>query len=688
VLNHLLIIISRVYNKLNLSDRILELRNFINDHNYRYYVLDEPIISDSEYDKLLRELESLETQHPDLITQDSPTQRIGSTPLSEFGQVQHTIPMQSLENAMNDAELIAFDTRVKKFLGTEEEITYLAEPKLDGIGVELVYTDGIFSHGSTRGDGIIGEDITQNLKTINSIPLKLRKCSTPTPSLLEIRGEVYISKTDFKSLNMHREEDNQKIFANPRNAAAGSLRQLDSNITAKRPLSIFCYQPGSVEGITFETQFDFLNIIKEWGIPVNPFINKITGADEILKYHNEMELKRNELPYEIDGTVFKVNSYSLQETLGIRSRSPRWAIAGKFKAQQVTSVIENIEVQIGRTGAITPVARLKPVQVGGVMVTNSTLHNQDEIDRKDIRIGDTVLIERAGDVIPKIVKVIKEKRPANTQRFTISNECPACGHAVLREEDEAVARCQNLSCPAQIKGRIEHFVSRNALDIDGFGEKLVEQLVDKNILTSVDQVFTLQKEELNNLERMADKSAQNVLTAINNSKETTFSRFVYGLGIRNVGEHLAKVLEKHFNADIHKFMNTTQDELDDIFEIGPIISKGIVQFWNDKDNKNVVLNCFNNGVKLSLPTTSALAEKLQGKTFVFTGTLETLTRPKAKEMVGQLGGRASGSVSSKTDFIIAGPGAGSKLKKAIELGIKILTEQEFLTLIDKINQQN
>lgn len=671
---------------MNASERIENIRTEINDHNYRYYVLDEPIISDSEYDNLLRELESLENEHPELITKDSPTQRIGSTPLSEFGQIQHTIPMQSLANAMNDEELVAFDTRVKKLLNTDSDITYIAEPKLDGIGVELVYVDGLFSHGSTRGDGVTGEDITQNLKTIKGIPLKLREGKNPIPDLLEIRGEVYISKTDFSQMNKEQEQQNSKIFANPRNAAAGSLRQLDSSITAKRPLSIFCYQPGAVDGYTFDTQLDFLHTIKDCGIPVNPYIKKVKGEKGIINYHHEMELIRNDIPYEIDGTVFKVDSYSLQNTLGSRSRSPRWAIAGKFKAQQVTTIIENIEVQVGRTGAITPVARLKAIQVGGVTVTNSTLHNQDEIDRKDIRIGDTVLIERAGDVIPKIVKVIEEKRPDNTQKFTIPNECPVCEHEVFREDEGVVARCQNLSCPAQIKGRIEHYVSRNALDINGFGEKLVEQLVDEKILSSVDQIFKLEKDSIVNLERMAEKSAQNLLDAIEKSKETTFARFVNGLGIRNVGEHLAKVLEKHFYGDIYKFMDTSHDELDNIFEIGPIVSKGIVQFWADSDNRTVVLNCFENGVRLAVIETSPLAEKLDGKVFVFTGTLETLTRPIAKEIVEKFGGRTSGSVSTKTDYLVAGPGAGSKLKKAEELEINILTEQEFLTLIEDLDQ--
>ena len=672
---------------MNFADRILKIQEELNNHNYRYYVLDNPIISDYEYDQLLRELEELESAHPELITLDSPTQRIGAAPLTEFGTIKHTIPMQSLSNAMNDEELIAFDTRIKKLLETDSEINYVAEPKLDGIGVELVYRDGIFQHGSTRGDGITGEDITQNLKTINAIPLKLRRGSQLIPSILEIRGEVFITKDNFQKLNDNQEKQGDKLFANPRNAAAGSLRQLDSNITAERPLSIYCYQPGIVGEIKFATHTEFLEALKKWGIPVNPHIINIFGTDEILEYHHDMESKRNKLPYEIDGTVYKVNSFSQQETLGIRSRSPRWAIAGKFKAQQVTTVIKNIDVQVGRTGAITPVARLEPVQVGGVTVTNATLHNQDEIDRKDVRIGDTVVMERAGDVIPKIVKVIIENRPQKSEKYTISNTCPICRHEVFRSEDEAVLRCQNLSCPAQIKGRIEHFVSRNALDIDGFGERLVEQLVDKNILSSVDKIFTLNHDDLATLDRMADKSANNILFAIEHSKNTTFARFVFGLGIRNVGEHMAKILEKHFNADINAFMNSTRYELDNIFEIGPIVSGGILQFWKDNDNKNVVFSCINNGVKIAELSASPLVQILDGKTFVLTGSLETLSRSQATELIQKFGGRASSSVSPKTDYLIAGDKAGSKLQTAQDLGVKILNENEFLDMIDKINHK-
>ena len=488
-------------------------------------------------------------------------------------------------------------------------------------------------------------------------------------------------------MNINQEKHGDKLFANPRNAAAGSLRQLNSKITAERPLSIFCYQPGKIDSVEFATHMEFLEALKKWGIPVNPHIKKISGNSEILKYHHDMEAKRNDLPYEIDGTVYKVNSFSQQEILGVRSRSPRWAIAGKFKAQQVTTIIENIEVQVGRTGAITPVARLKSVRVGGVVVTNATLHNQDEIDRKDIRIGDTVLIERAGDVIPKIVKVIIEKRPQKTEKYQISSVCPVCEHPVYRPEDEAILRCQNLSCPAQIKGRIAHFVSRNALDIDGFGEKLVEQLVDKNLLSSVDRIFTLKYEDLANLDRMADKSANNILLAIENSKNTTFARFVYGLGIRNVGEHTAKILEKHFKADVHLLMNATRDELDNLFEIGPIVSEGIVRFFTDGDNKNVVLFCINNGVNIAKPDLSLTAQVLEGKIFVLTGSLETLTRSKATGLIEERGGRTSSSVSSKTNYLVAGEKAGSKLQTAKELDVKILSEEEFLDMINKVNNK-
>ena len=660
--------------------KIDNLRSELNDHNYRYYVLDDPVISDAEYDRLLRELQSLEDTHPELITDDSPTQRVGALPLEGFGNIEHRIPMQSLANAMDSDELLAFHDRLIRRLGKEQAIEYIAEPKLDGLAVELVYENGQFVNGSTRGDGTTGEDITQNLKTIRAIPLALRVETQSAPALLEVRGEVFISKDDFKKLNKQQEENEKPVFANPRNAAAGSLRQLDSGITATRPLSIFCYQAGVVEGTTFETHSEFLAALQNWGFPVNPEIKILNGIEEAITFHSNLESHRNSLPYEIDGSVIKVNNYALREELGVRSRSPRWAIAGKFKAQQETTVIEDIVLSVGRTGAVTPVAKLQPVKVGGVVVSNVTLHNQDEIDRKDIRVGDTVLIQRAGDVIPQVVKVIKEKRPSNTSPFKMTNTCPECDHDVYRPEDEVVARCQNLSCPAQVKRRIEHFVSKNAMDIDGVGEKLIDQLVEKNLVKSVDDLYHLTLDQLSELERMAEKSAKNTISAIDNSKSTTFHRFVHALGIRNVGEHVAKVLEKSFTGNIEIFMKTNAEVLEDIDEVGPIVAETIVKFWADETNVNIVNNCFKLGISLE-SVKNETEQIFMGKTFVFTGSLESITRKEGKEIVEARGGRAAGSVSAKTDYIVAGENAGSKLKKAEKLGIPVLTESEFMDLI-------
>lgn len=660
--------------------KIDNLRSELNDHNYRYYVLDDPVISDAEYDRLLRELQSLEDTHPELITDDSPTQRVGALPLEGFGNIEHRIPMQSLANAMDSDELLAFHDRLIRRLGKEQAIEYIAEPKLDGLAVELVYENGQFVNGSTRGDGTTGEDITQNLKTIRAIPLALRVETQSAPALLEVRGEVFISKDDFKKLNKQQEENDKPVFANPRNAAAGSLRQLDSGITATRPLSIFCYQAGVVEGTTFETHSEFLAALQNWGFPVNPEIKILNGIEEAITFHSNLESHRNSLPYEIDGSVIKVNNYALREELGVRSRSPRWAIAGKFKAQQETTVIEDIVLSVGRTGAVTPVAKLQPVKVGGVVVSNVTLHNQDEIDRKDIRVGDTVLIQRAGDVIPQVVKVIKEKRPSNTSPFKMTNTCPECDHDVYRPEDEVVARCQNLSCPAQVKRRIEHFVSKNAMDIDGVGEKLIDQLVEKNLVKSVDDLYHLTLDQLSELERMAEKSAKNTISAIDNSKSTTFHRFVHALGIRNVGEHVAKVLEKSFTGNIEIFMKTNAEVLEDIDEVGPIVAETIVKFWADETNVNIVNNCFKLGISLE-SVKNETEQIFMGKTFVFTGSLESITRKEGKEIIEARGGRAAGSVSAKTDYIVAGENAGSKLKKAEKLGIPVLTESEFMDLI-------
>ena len=665
---------------MNTSNKINDLRSELNDHNYRYYVLDDPVISDAEYDRLLRELQSLEDAHPDLIADDSPTQRVGAPPLDGFGNIRHRIPMQSLANAMDTEEILAFHDRLIRRLGKEQAIEYIAEPKLDGLAVELVYEKGKFVNGSTRGDGTTGEDITQNLKTIRAIPLALRVEAQSVPVLLEVRGEVFIRKDDFLKLNIQQEAKDKPVFANPRNAAAGSLRQLDSRITATRPLSIFCYQAGMVEGMTFETHSEFLTALQNWGFPVNPEIKILNGIEEAVAFHSDLESRRNTLPYEIDGSVFKVNNYDLQEKLGSRSRSPRWAIAGKFKAQQETTVIENIILSVGRTGAVTPVAKLVPVKVGGVVVSNVTLHNQDEIDRKDIRVGDTVLIQRAGDVIPQVVKIILEKRPANSSPFKMINTCPECDHDIYRPEGEVVARCQNLSCPAQVKRRIEHFVSKNAMDIDGVGEKLIDQLVEKNLVKSVDDLFRLSVDQLSDLERMAEKSADNTISALNNSKSTTFHRFVHALGIRNVGEHVAKVLGKAFGGNIEDFMKTNVEDLEAIVEVGPIVAETIVKFWADENNVNIVNNCFDLGIVLE-PVNNETEQIFAGKTFVFTGSLESITRKEGKEIIESRGGRAAGSVSAKTDYVVAGKNAGSKLMKAEELGISVLIESEFLDLV-------
>ena len=664
----------------NIDSKIKSLRDQLNNHNYRYYVLNDPIISDGEYDLIMRELDKLENENKELITLDSPTQRVGAPPLKEFGTITHREPMLSLANAMNKEELSLFYNRLKKSLVSEKNVELVGEPKLDGLGVELVYEDSLFVNGSTRGDGITGENITQNLKTIKSIPLSLRSDLRPAPSLLEVRGEVFINKDDFKKLNLMREKDNLPAFANPRNAAAGSLRQLDSKITANRPLSIYCYEVSNVLGSSFNTHMEFLSALRDWGFPVNPEVKLISSSEKMIRYHDNLESIRNNLAYDIDGSVFKVNQIKERTALGIRSRSPRWAIAGKFKAQQVTTKVTGITASIGRTGAITPVAQLEPVNVGGVNVTNATLHNQDEVDRKDVRIGDTVILQRAGDVIPEIVKVIIEKRDKKSVQYLLPKECPSCNQTIYRPKGESVARCHNLSCAAQIKGRIIHFISKSALNIDGFGEKLVDQLVEKNIIQRVDDIFKLTFEKLEKLDRMAEKSANNILGAINDSKKTTFARFIYALGIRNVGYHLSKVLENAFKGNIDSFRKSNIETLESIDEVGPIVAETIIKFWEDSSNVQMVESCLTLGVELS-PFSSFIDEKLKGKVFVFTGTLNKLNRNQAKELVELNGGNTSNSISRKVDFLIAGPGAGSKLQKAKELTIAILTEDQFLDMI-------
>ena len=665
---------------MNVAEIIKSLRERINDHNYQYYVLDNPIISDSEYDKLFKELESLEKQNPDFIIPESPTQRIGAKPIESFGTVTHRVTMMSLANAMSSDELNAFDERIKKKLNASENIEYVVEPKLDGLAVELIYENGIFVNGSTRGDGNTGEDITSNLKTINAIPLILRNDIISIPDLLEVRGEVFIRKEDFEILNSKRLQSDQQPFANARNAAAGSLRQLDPNVTSKRSLSIYCYQAGVIDEINLNTHSEFLQCLKNWGLPVNPEVKIVKGIKKAIDFHKKLETKRNEFPYEIDGSVIKVNSLSLRDELGARSRSPRWAIAGKFRAQQVTTIINGIFASVGRTGAVTPVARLEPVEVGGVTVTNATLHNQDEIDRKDIRIGDTVIIERSGDVIPKVIKVVQEKRTKDVKVYHLPNHCPECNSELNRPENEVVFRCLNYSCPGKIKGIIKHFVSKNALDIDGLGEKLIDQLVNERIINTVDDLFRINKDQLANLERMGNKSADNIIESINNSKQTSFSRFIYALGIRHVGEHSSKLLERAYKADFELLLEATFEDLESIEEIGPIVAESIIEFWNDESNKNIANSCFALGVKLEKNNETEV-QTLSGKIFVFTGSLEIFTRKQAKDIVERLGGRANNSVSKNTNYVVAGAGSGAKLDKAKQLGVDIINEHEFEKLV-------
>ena len=664
------------------KDRILKLRRLIEEANHNYYVLDNPTISDAEYDKLMRELRDLEQQYPELITADSPTQRVGAEPLKEFGTVTHRIPLLSLDNAMNEGELIEFVERVcKAFPG--EAVEFVAEPKIDGLAVELVYEDGIFVNGSTRGDGFTGEDISQNLKTIRSIPLKLKTDQIPAPKLLEVRGEVYMDRRDFEKLNEQQLAEGKQPFANPRNSAAGSLRQLDSRITATRPLNIWCYALGACEGISFETHYEFLQTLPKWGFRVNPEIRLCQSKHELLDYYRNIEEKRDQISYDIDGVVFKVNSIAKQEKLGIKSRSPRWAIAGKFKARQEITRILDIEASVGRTGAITPVAHLQPVSVGGVTVSNATLHNQDEIDRKDIRIGDWVVIQRAGDVIPQVVKVITERRDGSEKPYKIPDRCPVCGGHVVRPEGEAKHRCQNIDCPAQLKGSIRHFVSKRAMDIDGLGDKLIEQMVDTELVQSVADIYYLTSEQFAGLERMAEKSAQNILGSINKSRRTTLARFIFALGIRNVGEHMSKLLQRHFGS-LEKFMSASFAELEEIEGVGPIVARSIVDFLAEEKNRETIERLIRGGVVIEAADKKSYGSlPLSGKTFVFTGTLTRFTRDKAKEMVENLGGRAASSVSKKTDFVVVGENAGSKAEKARSLGIPMLSENAFLELINK-----
>ncbi|MBP6972308.1 MAG: NAD-dependent DNA ligase LigA [Syntrophorhabdus sp.] len=666
--------------KKEIKERIEKLKGQLEYHNYRYYVLDDPVVSDTEYDRLMTELVALEEDHPEFLSPNSPTQRVGAKPLAEFETVTHTIPMLSLQNAMELDEVAEFDRRIKKLLRIND-VDYVMEVKIDGLAVELVYLNGEFTTGSTRGDGFTGEDITQNLRTIKSIPMRLlRDHDIPIPDRLEVRGEVYMGKNEFKELNKERELQGDPLFANPRNAGAGSVRQLDPRITAGRKLNIFCYAPGEILGVTLTTHYHFLDYLKKWGFRVNPLTKLCHNLDELISHYNYIQNMRDRIPYEIDGTVIKVNRFDYQVLLGNVSRSPRWAIAFKFQAHEETTIIEDIIVGVGRTGALTPVAVLKPVMVSGVEVKRATLHNEDEIVRKDILIGDTVIVSRAGDVIPEVVKVIKEKRTGQERPFTMPEECPVCGEKVVRQPGEAIRRCVNINCPAQIKGSIEHFASKRAMDIDGLGEKLVEQLVDKKAINDVSDLYYLEKNDLLQLERMADKSAQNLLDAISTSKKPSFQRFIYALGIRNVGEHISGLLADKLNS-IEDLYTLDEDTLMAIPEIGPEVANSITSFFQDDKNRKTISRMLDAGVVIEYKKEGR--KPLLGLTFVFTGALKNMGREEARKKVESLGGKTVSSVSKKIDYVVLGEEAGSKVDKARSLDLKIISEEEFLSLIQK-----
>ncbi|MFL1452972.1 NAD-dependent DNA ligase LigA [Marinobacter sp. GN3S48] len=665
------------------ANRVQELRQTIDEHNYRYYVLDDPQVPDAEYDRLFRELQDLEASHPELVTDDSPTRRVGANAETSFEEVVHRVPMLSLDNAFNDEELRDFDRRVKDRLKTGEDIEYVCEPKLDGLAVSLHYEQGVLTRAATRGDGYAGEDITANIRTIPSVPLRLR--GRDVPEMVEVRGEVYMPKAGFEKLNQTLANQGEKTFVNPRNAAAGSLRQKKPSVTARRPLELCAYSVAVADdSILPGTHWDCLQQVREWGFRINPEMRKATGADECLAAYEALMEKRAELPYEIDGIVFKVNSLEQQQALGFVSRAPRWAIAHKFPAQEELTVIEDVEFQVGRTGAVTPVARLKPVFVGGVTVSNATLHNMDEIRRLDARIGDTVFIRRAGDVIPQVVKVVLEKRPGDAREVELPDTCPVCDSDVIQIEGEAVARCSGgLYCPAQRKEAIRHYASRKALDIEGLGDKWIDILVDKGLVETVADIYGLTKDNLTGLERMGDKSATNLLAAIDKSRNPVLWRFVYALGIREVGEATAKSLASHFGT-LEAIGEADEDALQQVQDVGPIVAGHIRSFFDQPHNQETIAALRNAGVQWQTEEITAEPKPLLGETWVLTGTLTEMTRDEAKERLEKLGAKVAGSVSKKTSCVVAGEAAGSKLTKAESLGVKVLDEDGFRTLLESL----
>ncbi len=663
-------------NKEEIKKRILELRKEINYHNYRYYVLNDPVISDEEYDKLFRELLELEEKYPEFQSPDSPTRRIGEKPQEEFKPFNHKESMFSLQDARNEEELLEFDERIKRFLNLpmDKDIEYMAELKIDGLSLEIVYEKGVFKASGTRGDGSVGEDVTLNVKTIKEVPLYLIENEDfRIPDRIDVRGEVYMLIEDFKKLNDENLKKGEKTFANPRNAASGSLRQLDPKITAQRKLKFFAWGVGYYEGIKFETQEEVLNALKKFGLPVNPLIKKCKNIKEVIDYYNRMKEERDNLPYEIDGIVVKVNSIRMQEELGFTIRSPRWAIAGKFPAKEVTTRIKEVIFQVGRTGIITPVAVFDPTPVGGVVVQRATLHNFDEIKRMDVRIGDYVFLRRAGDVIPEVVKVVKERRTGEEREIVPPDKCPVCKGSVMKEG--AYLKCISIDCPEKLKGSLKHFVSKKAMDIEGIGTKLIDQLVERKMVKSIADIYYLKYSDWIRLERMADKSVKNIMEAIEKSKKTTLERFIYALGIPLIGERGGKLLARRFGS-IERLRNAKYVELRSIPEIGPEMAESIVSFFRNEKNIETINKLLNAGITFE-------EKKLKkgffsGKTVVFTGTLKNFTREEASKLVEEQGGRVSNTVSRSTDFVIVGEEPGSKYRKALEYKIPILNEEQFI----------
>jgi DNA ligase (NAD+) len=668
----------------SVAARAAELREVIERANYDYYVRDTPTLPDAEYDRLFRELQELERQHPALATPDSPTLRVGVTPLSEFAQIAHATPMLSLGNAFGEAEVEAFDRRVREGLDVKGDVEYAVEPKFDGLAISLTYQQGVFVQGATRGDGHTGEDVTANLRTVRALPLRLRK--GPAPVLLEVRGEVFMLKRDFQALNREQRRSGGKEFVNPRNAAAGSLRQLDSRITASRRLTFCAYGLGAHSGgrVPRDRHSRQLDYLAALGFPVSAQRRVVSGLTGLLGYFHEIERSRADLPFEIDGVVYKVDDLGGQERLGYVSRAPRFALAHKFAAEEEITRVLGIDVQVGRTGALTPVARLEPVFVGGVTVTNATLHNEDEVRRKDVRVGDTVIVRRAGDVIPEVVSVVKERRPAGARLFRLPDACPVCGSRVERIEDEAIARCTaGLYCPAQRKQALLHFASRRALDIEGLGDKLVDQLVDNGIVQTPADLYRLDLATLSNLERMGEKSASNLLAAIDKSRDTTLDRFIFALGIRNVGEATARDLARQFGG-LDALMEADAEALQGVPDVGPVVAASIAGFFGEPRNRKVVQELRRLGVRWSESRARTARElPLAGKTFVLTGTLPHMTRDEAAERIIARGGRVSGSVSKKTHYVVAGAEPGSKIAKARELGVAVLDEAQLVRLLER-----